>query len=256
MLCSCEQRLLISMLITTAFSNSYEAIFQERGKSYHLAMSQFPYARKNEFLELFRYRPLSTGEHVLDVPSLGGYIKTIIPEISEVISLDFSAPWKSEVKHVKPLEDWNLGASCQRAVCLAAMHHMEDLTGFLENLSRHILPGGVIHLADVWKNSRIRTFLDGFVDRHTTTGHRGLYRDWHSESFPAQLKPSNPGLRTCPWIFKNDHDMALFCKHLFCIQDVSDEEIIDVLTHEIGVTRMPQHLQLEWELDYVELTRL
>jgi len=135
----------------------YENIFRHRGQSYDLAMRNYPNARDNEFYSLFNRHPIKNNETVLDIPSLGGYLKKYCPEDTSVLSLDFSESINN-ISVVSPYEKWNI-SNVDRIVCLASIHHIQKLNLFLDNLSLHIKDEGFIHLADVSIDSNISIFL-------------------------------------------------------------------------------------------------
>jgi len=229
----------------------YNSIFRHRGQSYDLAMKNHPNARNNEFSSLFNRYPIKDNEKILDIPSLGGYLKKYCPEDATVLSLDFSESINN-VSVVSPYEKWNI--LVDRIVCLASIHHIQKLDVFLDNLSLHIKEGGFIHLADVSLDSNISFFLDEFVGQYTSTGeHKGLYYNWNSISFPKNLSVLNISDIKCPWIFNSITDMINYCRLLFDLRNISDKEILEGLEKYVGYEKVNNNISLNWHLTYADL---
>jgi len=232
----------------------YSNIFRHRGHSYDLAMNNYPNARNNEFNTLFARYPINPNETILDIPSLGGYLKKYCPQDSTVLSLDF-AESINNVSVVSPYERWNI-SNVDRIVCLASIHHIEKLNLFLDNISSHIKNEGFIHIADVSIDSNISKFLDEFVGKYTSTGeHKGIYHDWNKIEFPKSLSVLNIVDIECPWIFESKDNMITFCKLLFDLQNVSDHEVLDNLKKYVGYKEHNNNIYLNWHLTYIDLQK-
>jgi hypothetical protein len=230
----------------------YENIFRHRGRSYDLAMNRYPNARNQEFHQLFARHPITKNETVLDIPSLGGYLKKYCPEDTTVLSLDFSESINN-VSVVSPYEKWNI-SPVDRIVCLASIHHIQKLGLFLNNIPSHIKNKGLIHLADVSSGSNISVFLDEFIGKYTSTGeHKGLYYNWNNILFPKNLSVLSISEIECPWIFESVIDMINYCKLLFDLQNISDNEILDGLTKYVGYKAINNNIYLNWHLTYIDL---
>jgi hypothetical protein len=230
----------------------YKNIFRHRGRSYDLAMSDYPNARDQEFHALFNRSPINPNETILDVPSLGGYLKKYCPKDTKVLSLDFSESINN-IQVVSPYEKWNI-PQVDRIVCLASIHHIQNLNLFLSNLSSHIKNNGLIHLADVSLNSNVAYFLDEFIGKYTSTGeHKGLYYNWHDIKFPKDLSVLSISDIQCPWLFDSKTDMINYCKLLFDLQNVSDDQILSGLEKYIGYQEINNRIYLSWHLTYIDL---
>jgi hypothetical protein len=230
----------------------YNSIFRHRGQSYDLAMKNYPNARDNEFYSLFNRHPIKDNETILDIPSLGGYLKKYCLENTSVLSLDFSKSINN-VSIVSPYEKWNI-PTVDRIVCLASIHHIQKLDAFLDNLTLHIKDKGFIHLADVSLDSNISFFLDEFVGKYTSTGeHKGLYYNWNTIKFPKKLAVLNISDISCPWIFNSINDMINYCKLLFDLQNITDDQILNGLEKHIGYKKSNNIISLNWHLTYIDL---
>ena len=234
----------------------YKEIFRHRGESYDLAMKKYPNARKKEFEQLFYKIPLKKNETILDVPALGGYLKKYCLPDTNVLFLDFSQSING-VDVVSPYEKWNI-EPVDRLVCLAAVHHIENLNYFLQNLSLHVKKNGFVHIADVSISSRISKFLDDFVGPNTSTGeHKGNYYDWKKIDFPKSLQVIDIEERHCPWAFQSESEMIEYCKLLFDLKSVSHNEVLSALKQYVGIENNNNNnnnsAQIKWHLTYVDL---
>lgn len=229
----------------------YKDIFRHRGQSYDLAMKKYPNTRDKEFEQIFHNIPLRKNENILDVPALGGYLKKYCLEDTNVFFLDFSQSI-NDINVVSPYEKWTT-PDLDRIVCLAAVHHIENLDCFLQNLSLNLKKNGFIHIADVSIDSKISKFLDDFVGPNTSTGqHKGRYYDWEKINFPKNLHVLDIEERSCPWVFNSESDMTDYCRLLFDLQNISDEEILIALKNYIGI----ENNQINWHLTYVDLQKI
>ena len=230
----------------------YSDVFRHRGQAYDLAMNTYPNAMDKEFYSLFSRLPIRNNEIILDVPSLGGYLKKYCLEDTTVLSLDFSQSINN-IPIVSAYEKWNI-PDVDRIVCSASIHHIQNLHLFLENMSSHLKKGGFLHIADVSLNSNISIFLDEFVGKYTSTGeHKGLYYNWNNIEFPNSLSVLSITDIECPWIFNSKEDMVNFCKLLFGLQNISDEDLLNGLAKYVGYTNVNNNIHLNWHLTYVDL---
>jgi SAM-dependent methyltransferase len=230
----------------------YSDVFRHRGQAYDLAMNTYPNAMDKEFYSLFSRLPIKNNETILDVPSLGGYLKKYCLEDTTVLSLDFSQSI-NDIRIVSPYEKWNM-PDLDRIVCSASIHHIQNLDLFLENLSSHLKKGGLLHISDVSLNSNISIFLDEFVGKYTSTGeHKGLYYNWNNIQFPTSLSVLSITNIECPWVFRSKDDMVNFCRLLFDLQNISDEDLLNGLQKYVGYTNINNDIHLNWHLTYVDL---
>ncbi len=244
-------------------SPSYGAIFDQRGSAYAQAMARWPAARDAEFAALFEPAPVLPGQSVLDVPAGGGYLRARIPQ-ARVTQLEFSegfghaAVGSSAVPVVAPAGPWpvELCGPFDHAVCLAALHHIQEGDEFVRGLLGKLKPEGVLHIADVPANSRVADFLDGFVGRYNLTGHSGLYRAADAAGWSKLGRVLRCCEQVVPWRFASDEDMLAFTAGLFGVRDCPAPLLMRALEEQVGVVRDVVGVQLQWRLWYVDLLPL
>lgn len=229
----------------------YAEIFGHRGDAYHGAMQKSPSARRREFSQLFRHRPVKPGETILDVPAGGGYLARNVPE-AVVTALEFSGGFAAGVKVVETYGEWDVG-TFDRCVCLASMHHIEDQDRFATQFVRHTRPGGTIHIADVDRSSPLGRYLDGFVGRYNVTGHEGKYLTADSFRNVPGTRLIASEIRACPWTFASENELLDFCNNLFGLIGCPREELRSQLAELVGLSRDGASHVVDWRLRYIDL---
>jgi hypothetical protein len=218
-------------------------------------MTLFPGVRSKEFQNLFFRQPLSEDETIIDCPALGRYLASNLSTRVHVKSLDFCP----QENGVELLSEFKPSVKYDRVVCLAASHHIENISDFLGQLSTSLKVGGYFHIADVDSQSPISSFLDEFVGKWTSTGHRGIWRNLNEllESNPVEnLKVLRAEVRECPWIFKTQEQMLEFCRLLFGLDlNPSDDQILGALRDFVGVEITRKSCKILWKLSYVDLVK-
>ena len=230
----------------------YGDIFSLRGHSYHAAMDRFPNARTQEFSGLFERFPLSLGETILDLPAGGGYLADSLKGLAHVTSLELTSGFGAGVSVVAPAAH-NLPAGLDRAVCLAALHHIADPIEFLTALRTAVRAGGLLHVADVADGSPLCKFLDGFVARYNVTGHRGRYLPEDAAFFSVLGTVTYCQEVPCPWVFGDESEMLQFCSGLFGLVDCPPAELRAALSDLVGIREDEGGIVLDWRLLYVDI---
>lgn len=231
---------------------NYEDIFRERGGSYHQAMRLWPDARREEFLLPVQWAGLAGGETVVDVPAGGGYLRRYLPASCTWLGHEPCGSFQDDGgmadTGLLPLP-WADG-SADAAISVAGLHHLADKRPLFRDLHRVLRPGGRFVLADVYAGSRVARFLDEFVGRHNSTGHRGFYLD---ERSPGELESSGfqvlrSGRVNYCWWFPARRDMGTFCRRMFDIRGLDDGEIAGEMEEYLGITSRDGRTGLNWEL--------
>ena len=230
---------------------TYSEIFEERGSLYHRAMLEHPEARSAEFSGLFATRPLERGERVLDVPAGGGYLAQHVPAGVVVDGYELTEGFGAGIALFDP--STNGVGEFDRAVCLAALHHIDDRRAFLKALASHVKPGGLLHVADVMHGSPLAEFLDGFVGRYNATGHQGMYIDARDSTWPEVGTVLRAEERDCPWRFPDMASLLGFASGLFGLVDCPPDELRDAMDRHVGITREAGAVLLQWRLLYVDI---
>ncbi|KEI71717.1 methyltransferase domain-containing protein [Endozoicomonas elysicola] len=243
-------------------SSQYADAFEQRGHPYDQAMQRFPDSRNFEFIHLFDQIDLTKARRILDLPSGGGYLSQFLPEHCELDSADPSSQFrKSDAIYELNLESLVLPEShYDLVISLAALHHIENKPGFLNSVANTLKLGGFCCFSDVAADSGISHFLDKFAGKYNLTGHKGSYLQIDAP-YPGymsqkQLSLVEHALKPCPWVFKNKTEMVEFCRLLFGLKAVSNQQVLDALSFYVGYTDITNSqgepgVSLKWELLYI-----
>jgi SAM-dependent methyltransferase len=236
----------------------YRDLFDLRGQSYDCAMRMFPAAREQEFMQVITRAGLSPGMCVADVPAGGGYLADFLPGDCEWQGHEPSGGFSSgTIRHGQDIESqaflplpWE-SESMDAAVSLAGVHHMADKSHFFREVRRVLRPGGRFVLSDVAACSPEAAFLDGYVDAHNSTGHRGLFLDGVTE---AELEAAGWRCLTSEivrfhWVFDTCEAMGTFCRYLFDLRRGTLADTIQAIESELGVERLEDgRIGMRWGL--------
>ncbi len=238
--------------------SSYEDLFQLRGAPYDGAMSRFPDARREEFLNTIARAALPPGAIVADVPAGGGYLARYLPEgcrwLGHEPCSSFGHGATEQDSDLLPLP-W-ADASVDAALSIAGVHHLDDKVPLFAELARVVRPGGRFVLADVHRESAVSRFLDGWVDRHNSTGHVGSYLGDHTL---AELERAGWHVLSAErvgfhWRFADSGEMGEFCHRLFDLRTSAPAETARTIAAELGIDAVEGGIGMRWELFMVAAT--
>jgi SAM-dependent methyltransferase len=240
-------------------SDEYQTIFNQRGRSYHEAMSAVPDARLNEFATILDIANPAPGEVICDMPAGGGYLQKHLAGLDvDLISVETSEVFhelcKEKAKGTSllcclddtPLED----GSVDLVISLAGLHHTEDRRPFYREAFRILKPGGRLAIADVRRNSPVDSLLNVFVHEHSSLGHTGFFFDEQTASELSEVgfRVQVCGPRRYTWDFPSADDMVSYCGHLFGIDRATRDRIRDGIERHVGYEEGPDSCRMDWEL--------
>lgn len=237
---------------------NYEELFQLRGAPYDGAMTRFPEARAEEFLNTIARAHLVPGARVADVPAGGGYLAKYLPEdctwLGHEPCASFGHGATEQDRDLLPLP-W-ADASVDAALSIAGVHHLDDKMPLFAELARVVRPGGRLVLSDVHEASPVSRFLDGWVDRHNSTGHVGSYLGDHTLDELRRAGWDIVSAERVPfhWRFANLNDMGEFAHRLFDLRTSSPQDTARTIVAELGVDALASGVGMRWELFMVEAT--
>ncbi|WP_376695977.1 class I SAM-dependent methyltransferase [Wenzhouxiangella sp. EGI_FJ10305] len=226
-------------------SDSYQDIFDLRGERYHAAMRRCPRARRDELALLPDAIDIRAGETLIDAPAGGGYLARALNPGVDYIAVEPVRSFfercpegKHRTKVFSGLARIPLPDGCADAVVsLAGLHHEPDLPAVFEELFRLLRPGGRFAMADVARGSPPDTFLNDFVHRHNSAGHRGEFFDESVVGLLSRAGLVSIRLDYCDigWRFEDENEMLAFVRDLFGIDLADDATLRDAASNILGV---------------------
>lgn len=242
--------------------DTYEEIFHKRADSYHQAMTEFPLVRRQEFEQAVRFLDIAPGNHVCDVPSGGGYLASYVDtaDVSLIFletSTEFAShcPTGANYRVVEcsleslPLDD----GSMDRLLSLAAVHHVPDKAALYREFHRVLKPSAKLVIADVEVGTNTANFLNVFVDRFNSMGHKGTFLDPRGIEQVAQCGFDLAGVARpkITWSFQSTTAMIDFFRKLFGLDKAADADILAGVTEHLTPVYQNGRAEIDWQLAYV-----
>lgn len=232
----------------------YSEIFRHSGASYHNAMQLVPAAREEEFIAAVELLNLSTNSTVLDVPAGGGYLKPYLFKENRYIGRDFSMGFV-ESSMVNLCTETDLQAphnSIDNIICLAALHHIEDPTGFFNAAHKALNHKGVFLIGDVIEGSRQDSFLNQFVNQWNSLGHQGVFIN--ETNVTNKLIKSGFDtdylIKDYRWNFDSIAQARQYVRLLFNLDKHPCDETLDTALNELGIEVRQDSAHINWSLGF------
>jgi len=241
--------------------DNYQQIFDKRAHSYHKAMRDFPRARKAEFGWVVHYLNMKTGDVICDVPSGGGYLQGFVNEKQCFFNFietskcfaSFNVDGPLNKTHVCSFEHLVLeNQSVDSLVCLAALHHIDNRKQVFAEFRRVVKPLGKILIVDVEESSSAGNFLNIFVNKYNSMGHRGQFiNNQLIKNIQNEFSIISCNRHNFQWVFDNEQCMICFCRGLFGLDKATDDDIIKGIKTYLAPKYKAKQVSLEWRLIYI-----
>ncbi|MDF2446601.1 MAG: Methyltransferase type 11 [Moraxellaceae bacterium] len=245
--------------------DAYMRLFNVRGRQYDAAMARYPQARDAEFDAAVAIAGIAPGECVADIPCGGGYLGRHLPPGVTLYSVDSSDVFADCMRAtgasrflLAPIDDVPLASGrLDHILSIAGLHHVVDRGPFWQECARLLRQGGVLTVGDVPAGSRVATFLDSVVDRHTATGHRGIYFDGATvpELEACGFSVECAEARRIGWRAESRLALADFCRMLFGLEGITTAELLPRLAEGVGLRETDGGVELDWELMFFRAVR-
>ena len=243
-------------------NGDYAGIFEARGLAHDEAFRRYPMACRDECRAILELASPRAGETLLDAPSAGGFLSWHIdvPGL-RVVAADPSPVLHSLCRqrvadsHLAPL--WKLPLADGQVdviVCLAGLHHEPRLQDVFTEFWRLLRPGGRLAIAEVEAGSAPGDFLNGFVHRHNSHGHQGMFVDdrYRHGLAGAGFAIGSDHESCYHWKFESRLAMADCLRLMFGIDQASPQQIIDAVEQTLGTDELSDgQTGMRWSLRHL-----
>lgn len=229
---------------------AYHLVFGVRGTTYDRAMQEQPAARADEFHQVVARLAPRAGTVVGDVPAGGDYLRRHLPTDVGVLGFDPATGFGGQTGGSLQSLPW-VDSQVDDVVSIAASHHEEDKTAFFAELRRVCRARGRFVLADVESGSPTAHFLDHFVGAYNSTGHAGLFLDRTGTA--GELRAAGWAVLSVErvlvrWHFADAPCLARFCRQLFDLRDVEDQQLIGEIDSRLGIEAHARGIAMRWPM--------
>jgi len=246
---------------------NYHEIFSKRGQEYHAAMTCFPKARQWEFETGLQLLILNAHKinNVLDVPSGSGYLKRyleiLMPQCQYIAfdpSLTFSE-FSTEISLCDKISNLDLkSGSIDACLSMAGLHHEKDRFSFYKEIYRVLRASSCFVIGEVIPESTEAKFLNEFVDKNSSMGHRGDFLDDQVESDfirDVGFKNIKYQIKDYGWYFDKREDAGLFFQLLFGIDRLKQADILMAIEDILGLKQAMTGYCVNWKLGFFQQTK-
>ncbi|NJN70567.1 MAG: methyltransferase domain-containing protein [Nitrospira sp.] len=193
---------------------------------------------------------------VLNVPFEGSLIKSVATN-EQVTFADFIVP--------ATLHRWNIFKTdfsltgiprtyFDVVISIAGIHHLtdQDQFQFIAATQQVLKAGGRLLMVEVTVDSPTSRFLDGFVGRHTPTGHVGNYLkdDFVQQVELAGYQKIRRETIIHEWVFRNKEHIHTWMTKFFGFS-VPKNDLITQVDGILGINEREDFLTVNWPLDFV-----
>lgn len=241
----------------------YQSIFNQRGNAYHQAMPLFPEARDQEFLEILRMAEPRAGQVICDAPSGGGYLQRYLScQDHEIIALETSDTFHKHCRNnsqcravLSQLDKIKLpDSSVNCFISLAGLHHLPDRVAFFRESWRILHSGGICCVADVLEGTPPARFLNVFVDRWNSMGHKG---DFFPPTGHTELESAGFRILDCQygeyhWVFPGIEEMCRYTSLLFGLDRASLTDVLNGIDEYLGYEMIEGQCRMNWGLLFMK----
>jgi SAM-dependent methyltransferase len=236
----------------------YIESFKKRYKNYLYAVNTYPNVMENEFKIAYQMMKVKDNNIILNIPAAGTDLKKYICN-NNITYYEFeTSPNFSSLGYNLcsfdniPLEN----KSVDRIIVLASFHHVsiEDRPKIYKEFKRILKDDGLFIIGDVIKNSKQDKWLNEFVNKWNSKGHKGIFFDEKDENTTNLLENFGFSVeiqkKKYTWDFKNEEEMVDFVINLFGLDLIKKEDLLSYIKEYLDYNNNGDNCSFDWELIY------
>ncbi|MDN7674897.1 class I SAM-dependent methyltransferase [Burkholderia oklahomensis] len=245
-----------------------------RSTHYKDALLLYPDAWRQDIECMRRFLRPSPGEKILEIGGGSGYFsRAISAALGPSGRLVVTDPSIEQVDALRGAPDSNIRVVQQAADALhldtrdfdavwsrGAIHHVTDKASAFAACARHVRPGARLVIYDIFADTPLARYFDGFIAKSCSTGHEAAFL---SEEFAKTLCAltgwSEPRFCevTVPWEFDSRKAIGHFLRLLFSATDAySDADCLAAAETFLSVSTTRAGHALMWPMTVMVAQRL
>lgn len=235
----------------------YDNVFTIRGASYKYAVEKYPNVFEEEFKTAAEMCSASEGDVILNIPAACVPLEKYFPKDISLVYYEYDTNKSfASLMNIKysVLDDLDHdNVSIDTIVSIAGLHHAseDERLSFYYECKRVLKPTGKLVIGDVMEGSPQDSWLNGFVNKYNSLGHKGLF--WN-ENDSLLLEICGYTVKTevkrYVWKFKNEDEMVDFTKHLFHLDLATKSIILEGLKTHLKPRVVDDGIEIDWMLLY------
>ncbi|NBP03463.1 MAG: SAM-dependent methyltransferase [Proteobacteria bacterium] len=144
--------------------------------------------------------------------------------------------------------------SVDKIICLATLHHFNDRERDLlyKEFHRVLKPSGMLVIADVIENSPQANWLNVFVNKYNSNGHKGVFFSPKDSQLIKNTGFNNVTVfvQHYNWWFPDDDNLVRFFKLLFGLNLCELDLLLDNIKQFLEYTTLNDVVVVPWKLMY------
>jgi hypothetical protein len=238
----------------------YSTSFTNRSHSYLNAMKLYNNALDEEFITTINHLQLKKNDVLLNVFAGGIPIDKYINNELNITYLAFDTHKDFIVDSIRQFTFDNIpleSNSVNKIICLATLHHLNihERDMLYSEFYRILLKGGMLVIADVICDSSQAKWLNEFVDKYNSNGHKGLFFTVNDSKLIEKNGfdiDTSPIVENYNWNFQDDKSVVTFCRMLFGLDLCTDDNF---LLYSIKKYLHYNDCKIPWKLIYFNCTK-
>jgi SAM-dependent methyltransferase len=239
----------------------YIQSFKERYKKYLYAVDTYPNVMENELKIACEMMQIENNNVILNIPAAGTDLRKYIYEENKnniiyhefETSPDFSSLGYKLCSYDNiPLEN----NTVDRIIVLASFHHVsiEERPKIYREFKRIMKDNALLVIGDVIKDSKQDKWLNEFVNKWNSRGHKGIFFDLTNDDDKNLIEKEGFSVeiykKKYTWNFHFENEMVDFVINLFGLDLIERDVLLDYIKQYLDYNTDGNKCWFDWELVY------